>query len=290
LGAGRSKIYMEENNKIALFEGREIRKVWHNNMWYFSIIDVVAVLTDSPNPRRYWSDLKIDLKKEGSEVYGKIVQLKMIALDGKLRDTDSANTQDLLRIIQSIPSPKAEPFKLWLAQLGYERIEEINNPELAMDRMKKIYEQKGYSKAWIEQRERGIITRHLLTDEWKTRGANEGLEYAILTNEIYKEGFGLTAKQYKNYKQIGRHNNLRDSMTNIELALTNLGEASAVEIHNENKTEGFDNLKKDMKLAGGVTRAARKKLESNINKSVVSKTNYKQLTDKGEKKLKKDKL
>ncbi|MCL2354735.1 MAG: Bro-N domain-containing protein [Oscillospiraceae bacterium] len=271
---------MEKENKIALFEERQIRKVWHKNMWYFSVVDVVAALTESTIPRRYWSDLKKQLKEEGSEVYEKIVQLKMIALDGKLRDTDSANTEDLLRIIQSIPSPKAEPFKLWLAKVGYERIEEINNPELAMDRMKQIYEQKGYSKSWIEQRERGIITRHLLTDEWKTRGAKKGLEYAILTNEIYKEGFGLTAKQYKNHKQIEEHNNLRDSMTNIELALTNLGEASAVEIHNENETEGFDNLKEDMKLAGEVTRAARKKLESNINKSVVSKTNYKQLTNK----------
>jgi len=278
MGAGRSKTYMEKDNKIALFEERQIRKVWHKNMWHFSVVDVVSVLTDSTIPRRYWSDLKKQLKDEGSEVYEKIVQLKMVAPDGKLRETDSANTEDLLRIIQSIPSPKAEPFKLWLAKVGYERIEEINNPELAMDRMKQIYEQKGYSKSWIEQRERGIITRHLLTDEWKTRGAKEGLEYAILTNEIYKEGFGLNAKQYKEHKQIGEHNNLRDSMTNIELALTNLGEASAVEIHNENKTQGFNNLKKDMKLAGEVTKVARKKLESNVKKSVVSKTNYKALT------------
>ncbi|MCL2383705.1 MAG: Bro-N domain-containing protein [Oscillospiraceae bacterium] len=280
---------MEKDNKIALFEQKEIRKVWHNGKWYFAIVDAVEVLTESGNPAVYWRVTKKRLIAEGNKTVTNCNALKMLAKDGKMRLTDVANTEELLRIIQAIPSPKAEPFKLWLAKVGYERIEEINNPELAMDRMKKLYEQKGYSKAWIEQRERGIITRHLLTDEWKTRGAKEGLEYAILTNEIYKEGFGLTAKQYKEHKQIEKHNNLRDSMTNIELALTNLGEASAVEIHNENKTQGFNNLKKDMKLAGEVTKVARKKLESNVKKSVVSKINYKQLTGEEVMKLKEEK-
>jgi len=266
-----------KNNKIALFEEREIRKVWHENMWHFVIEDVVLALTDSKDVKQYIRKMRAR-DEELNKGWVQIVLTLSVETKGGKQKMNCANTKGILRIVQSITSPKSEPFKLWLAQVGYERIEEINNPELAMDRMKKIYEQKGYSKSWIEQRERGIITRHLLTDEWKTRGAKEGLEYAILTNEIYKEGFGLNAKQYKEHKQIGEHNNLRDSMTNIELALTNLGEASAVEIHNENKTQGFNNLKKDMKLAGEVTKVARKKLESNVKKSVVSKTNYKALT------------
>ena len=266
-----------KNNKIALFEEREIRKVWHENMWHFVIEDVVLALTDSKDVKQYIRKMRAR-DEELNKGWVQIVLTLSVETKGGKQKMNCANTKGILRIVQSITSPKSEPFKLWLAQVGYERIEEINNPELAMDRMKKMYEQKGYSKSWIEQRERGIITRHLLTDEWKTRGAKEGLEYAILTNEIYKEGFGLNAKQYKEHKQIGEHNNLRDSMTNIELALTNLGEASAVEIHNENKTQGFNNLKKDMKLAGEVTKVARKKLESNVKKSVVSKTNYKALT------------
>ncbi len=225
-----SIIYVEgdcmKNNKLALFEEKEIRKIWKDEKWYFSIIDIIFVLTDSNNSRRYWSDLKIKLKKEGynTELYEIIVQLKVQSSDGKKYKTDCADAKGVLRIIQSIPSPKAEPFKLWLASVGSERIDEINNPELAMNRMKEVYEKKGYSKSWIEQRERGITTRHNLTDEWKERGANIGKDYAILTNEIYKSGFDLTAKQYRDIKGIHESRNLRDSMTNIELALTNLGE------------------------------------------------------------------
>jgi len=195
-GAGRSNIHMEENNKTALFEGREIRKVWHNNMWYFVVEDVVLALTDSKDVKQYIRKMRVR-DPELNKGWVQIVLTLLVETKGGKQKMNCANTKGILRIIQSISSPKAEPFKLWLAEIGYERIEEINNPELAMDRMKKLYEQKGYSKAWIEQRERGIITRHLLTDEWKIRGAKEGLEYAILTNEIYKEGFGLTAKQYK---------------------------------------------------------------------------------------------
>jgi hypothetical protein len=267
----------DENTKIALFEGKEIRKVWHDNMWYFVVEDVVLILTASKDVKQYIKKMRIR-DVELNKGWVQIVHTLLVNTKGGKQKMNCANTKGVLRIIQSISSPKAEPFKLWLAQIGYERIEEINNPELAMDRMKRLYEQKGYSEAWIEQRERGIITRHLLTDEWKTRGAKEGLEYAILTNEIYKEGFGLTARQYKNHKQIEKHNNLRDSMTNIELALTNLGEASAVELHNKNETQGFNDLRKDMNIAGKVTKVARKELEKNLNDTVVSKMNYKKLT------------
>ena len=184
---------------LALFEEKEIRKIWKDSKWYFSIIDVIEVVTDSKNARRYWSDLKIKLKGEGYDVelYDIIVQLKLKSHDGKKYNTDCTDTNGILRIIQSIPSPRVEPFKRWLAKVGSERIEEINDPELAMDRMKRIYEKKGYSNAWIEQREKGISSRHNLTDEWKKRGISNVKDYGILTNEIYKSGFGLNAKEYK---------------------------------------------------------------------------------------------
>ena len=219
------------NNKLALFEEKQIRKTWEDGKWYFSIIDVIYALTDSKDPKQYIKKIRIrDIELQNN--WGTIcTPLEMIALDGKKRKIQMSDTEGILRIIQSIPSSKAEPFKRWLAKVGSERIEEINNPELAMDRMKLIYEKKGYSKSWIEQRERGITTRHNLTDEWKERGANNKKDYAILTNEIYKSGFGLSAKEYKSVKGLHDSQNLRDSMTNIELALTNLGEATAVEFH-----------------------------------------------------------
>ena len=219
------------NNKLALFEEQEIRKIWKDNKWYFSILDIVGVLTDSMDPKQYIKKLKTRDSEIGNN-WGTICTLvKMTALDGKNRNIQMADTEGILRIIQSIPSQKAEPFKRWLAKVGSERIEEINDPELAMNRMKQIYEKKGYSKSWIEQRERGITTRHNLTDEWKIRGARNGKDYAILTNEIYKSGFGFGAKEYKKIKGLHESKNLRDSMSNIELALTNLGEATAVEFH-----------------------------------------------------------
>ena len=191
------------------------------------------------------SDLKIKLRDEGYDIqsYEKIVQLKLKSIDGKKYKTDCADKEGILRIIQSIPSKKAEPFKRWLAKVGSERIEEIQNPELAMDRMKELYEKKGYSKSWINMREKGIATRHNLTDEWKERGISKGIEYAILTNEIYKSGCGVTAKEYKDIKGLHESENLRDSMTNIEIALTNLGEATAVEFHKKNDSKGLKELK-----------------------------------------------
>lgn len=228
------------NNKLALFEEKQIRKTWKDDKWYFSVIDVVYALTDSLDPKQYLKKIKsrdIEIRNNWGTI---CTLLEMVASDGKKRKIQMADTKGILRIIQSIPSPRAEPFKEWLAQVGSERIDEINNPELAMNRMKEIYEKKGYSKAWIEQRERGITTRHSLTDEWKERGADKGIDYAILTNEIYKSGFGLSAKEYKDVKGLHESQNLRDSMTNIELALTNLGEAAAIEFHQNNNSIGIN--------------------------------------------------
>ena len=269
------------NNKLALFEEKEIRRTWEKGKWYFSVVDVVFAFTDSKNPRRYWSDLKIKLRDEGYDIqsYEKIVQLKLESTDGKKYKTDCADTEGILRIIQSIPSKKAEPFKRWLAKVGSERIEEIQNPELAMDRMKELYEKKGYSKSWINMRERGIATRHNLTDEWKERGINKGIEYAILTNEIYKSGFGVTAKEYKDIKGLHESENLRDSMTNIELALTNLGEATAVEFHKKNDSKGLKKLKNDMSEAGNVINSAKKEIERKLEGPIVTSDNYIELTE-----------
>lgn len=269
------------NNKLALFEEKEIRRTWEKGKWYFSVVDVVFALTDSKNPRRYWSDLKIKLSDEGYDIqlYDFIVQLKLESTDGKKYKTDCADTEGILRIIQSIPSKKAEPFKRWLAKVGSERIEEIQNPELAMDRMKELYEKKGYSKSWINMRERGIATRHNLTDEWKERGISKGIEYAILTNEIYKSGFGVTAKEYKDIKGLHESENLRDSMTNIELALTNLGEATAVEFHKKNDSKGLKELKNDMNEAGTVINSAKKEIERKLERPIVTSDNYIELTE-----------
>lgn len=265
------------NNKLALFEEKEIRKTWENNKWYFSIVDVVYALTDSSDPKQYVNKLKYrdeELKKGWVQI---VHTLRMDTKGGKQK-VICADTEGILRIIQSIPSPKAEPFKRWLAKVGAERIEEINNPELAMDRMKQIYEKKGYSKSWIEQRERGITTRHNLTDEWKERGVSVGKDYAILTNEIYKSGFWFTAKEYKNIKGLHDSQNLRDSMTNIELALTNLGEATAVEFHRENDSKGLSQLKSDMNKAGNVLNKAKKEIESELRRTIVTTNNFIDLT------------
>ena len=275
------------NNNLALFEEKEIRRNYQEGKWYFSVVDVVFALTGSKNPRRYWSDLKIKLSDEGYDIqlYDFIVQLKLESTDGKKYKTDCADTEGILRIIQSIPSPKAEPFKRWLAKVGSERIEEIQNPELAMDRMKELYEKKGYSKSWINMRERGIATRHNLTDEWKERGISKGIEYAILTNEIYKSGFGVTAKEYKYIKGLHDSQNLRDSMTNIELALTNLGEATAVEFHMKNDSKGLKELKNDMSEAGTVINSAKKEIERKLERPIVTSDNYIELTEDNNLKL-----
>lgn len=265
------------NNKLALFEEKQIRKTWDDDKWYFSIEDVVYALTDSKDPKQYINKLR-QRDEQLSQGWVQIVHtLKMDTRGGKQK-INCADTEGILRIIQSIPSPKAEPFKRWLAKVGSERIEEINNPELAMDRMKQIYKEKGYSKAWIEQRERGIATRHNLTDEWKERGANTSKDYAILTNEIYKTGFGYDALEYKNIKGLHESQNLRDSMTNIELALTNLGEAAAVEFHQNNNSIGLDELKSDVNKAGKVLNKAKNEIELELKRPVVTSLNYIDLT------------
>jgi len=262
---------------VALFQERTVRRVWHDERWYFSVIDVIAILTDSPNPRRYWSDLKRDLEAEGySEVYALSVQLKMLAPDGKMRATDAADTTTLLRIIQSVRSPKAEPFKRWLAEIGSERLQEIENPEIAMERMRALYEQKGYPQEWIEKRMRGIAIRNELTDEWEQRGAQEGREYAILTNEIAEATFGVGVQEHKAYKGL-QHENLRDHMTDLELILTMLGEATSTTLHRERDSQGFPELKTDAQDAGDVAGRTRRDIESQTKTPVVSSTNYRDL-------------
>ena len=258
-------------HKFAIFEGKRIRRIWdgEKELWYFSVIDVVTVLTGSTIPRRYWSDLKIKLQKEGSEVYEKIVQLKMLSSDGKYYQTDTADTEVMLRIIQSIPSPNAEPFKLWLAKVGYERLEETADPELAIDRALKTYLQKGYSKEWINQRLKSIEIRKALTDEWETRGVKEGLEFAILTNEITEAWAGLTTKEYKNLKGLKKEN-LRDNMTNLELVLNMLAETATTEISQKKKPSGLIQNKKIAKEGGTVAGNARREIESKTGKKVIA--------------------
>ncbi len=269
---------MKEN--LALFEEKEIRKTYIDGKWFFSIVDVIDVLTNSNDPKQYLKKLKVrDIELQNN--WGTICTLlKMKALDGKIRKIQMSDTEGILRIIQSIPSTKAEPFKRWLSKVGSERIAEINDPELAVRRMRDLYAKKGYSKSWIAQRERGIATRNNLTDEWCERGARVAVDYAILTNEIYKSGFGITASEYKDIKQIHESQNLRDSMTNIELALTNLGEAAAVEIHNKNDSIGMENLKTDVNKAGTIMNKARTELELELERSVISSENYIDLTNK----------
>ena len=261
-------------NKIAIFQGKKIRKTLLNNEWWFSVIDIIEILTESSIPKRYWSDLKKKLRTEGyTEAYENIVRLKLTAPDGKLRDTDCAKTETMLRIIQSIPSPKAEPLKKWLARVGKERIDEIENPELAMERMKQLYEKKGYPKDWVDKRMRGIAVRHDLTDEWDNRGARSNLEYAILTNEIMQGTFNLKVADYKKIKGLNKEN-LRDHMNDLELILTMLAEATTTKIHKERETKGFVGLKKDAKDGGAVAGRTRKDIEKRTRKKIVSPDNY----------------
>lgn len=269
----------------AVFEGKRIRKIINEGEWCFSIIDIVEVLTASNAPKRYWSDLKRKLAKEGySELYDKIVQLKFAATDGKYYATDCANTETMFRIIQSIPSPKVEPLKQWLARVGYERIEEIENPELSMERMQALYEKKGYPKEWIDKRMRGIAVRQDLTDEWKKRGAKTSLEYALLTNEIMQGAFDLQVDEYKQVKGLVREN-LRDHMTDIELILTMLGEATTTKLHRDRDSQGIDPLKKDAQEGGAVAGNTRRDIENRSGKPVVTSDNFRGLTAKGKKKI-----
>jgi DNA-damage-inducible protein D len=274
-------------NHLVVFQEKTIRRAWHNDEWWFSVVDVCGVLTDSPDAGAYWRKLKQRLNAEGSEVVTFCHGLKLEAPDGKQRVTDCADTEGLLRIIQSIPSPKAEPFKRWLAQVGYERIREIENPELAMGRMQELYEQKGYPKDWIDKRMRGIAVRQDLTDEWKERGAAASKEFAILTNEIMQSAFGLKVDEYKQIKALDREN-LRDHMTDIELILTMLAEATTTKLHRDRDTKGMDPLKKDARDGGAVAGRTRKDIEKQSAKPVISAENFKQLTGAKPKKLQKD--
>jgi len=262
------------DTKIAIFKGKKIRRTIFNGEWWFSVIDIIEALTGTKRPRKYWSDLKNKLIKEGyHEVSDKIGQLKIKASDGKMRDTDCSNTETIFRIIQSIPSPKAEPFKRWLAKVGYERIQEIEDPELSMKRMKLLYELKGYPKNWIEKRVRGVAVRNELTDEWKQRGAEGNRYYAILTNEIMQGTFNLTVEQYKELKKLDREN-LRDHMTDIELILTMLGEATTTKLHRDRNSTGLPKLSRDAKDGGAVAGRTRKDIEKQSGKKVVSQGNY----------------
>jgi len=265
---------MKITTKIAVFKGKKIRKIINKNEWWFSVIDVIEVLTDSSLPRRYWSDLKIKLKDEGFiQVYEKIVQLKLQAPDGKSRETDCANTETMFRIIQAIPSPKAEPFKKWLAKVGYERIQEIEDPELATKRTRALYRAKGYSDSWIEKRMRGIEIRETLTTEWKKRKVGEDREYAILTAEISKATFGMIPSQYKKFKKLKREN-LRDHMNDLELIFSMLGEASTTEIAKNKNAQGFVENKTAAKKGGRIAGDAREKLEIESGRKVSTRKNY----------------
>jgi hypothetical protein len=258
---------------LAVFKGKKIRRTLHNNEWWFSVVDVVGVLTDSPDAGAYWRKLKQRLKEEGSEVVTFCHGLKLPAPDGKLRETDCANTEGIFRLIQSIPSPKAEPFKRWLAKVGYERVQEIENPELATKRTRMLYKLKGYSDDWIEKRMRGIAIREELTDEWQKRGAEEEKNYEILTAEISKATFGITPGEYKKLKGLKRQN-LRDHMDDFELIFTMLGERATTEIHRTEDSEGMKKLKTDAQEGGSIAGNARKALEKRLKKPIVSAHNY----------------
>jgi len=259
--------------RLVVFKDKQIRRTMHNGEWWFSIVDVCSVLTESADAGAYWRKLKQRLNEEGSEVVTFCHGLKLIAPDGKLRATDCSNTEGIFRIIQSIPSPKAEPFKRWLAKVGYERVQEIEDPELATKRTRELYQAKGYSEVWIEKRMRGIAVRAELTEEWKNRGVGEAPEYAILTAEISKAAFGMTPTEYKEHKGLEREN-LRDHMTDLELIFSMLGEAATTEIARKQDAQGFLKNRVAARKGGKIAGDAREKLETETGASVVSSENY----------------
>jgi hypothetical protein len=263
---------MNEAEALVVFQDKKIRRLWHNEEWYFSVVDVVEALTDSPTPRQYWGKVKdrAFVQLELSPIW---VQLKLISVDKKYYETDCANTKNMFRIIQSIPSQKAEPFKQWLAQVGYERVQEIQDPELAQKRMREIYKAKGYSDDWIEKRVRGIAIRHELTGEWSKRGIKEEKEFAILTNEISKATFGKTVQEYKQIKQLKKEN-LRDHMTDLELIFSMLGERATTEIARVKDSQGFDENTIIARKGGKIAGDARKKLEIETGRKVTNGQNY----------------
>ena len=267
------------NDKLAtitnLFEGKEIRSIWDKEIedYYFSVVDVIAALTESGRERKYWNDIKTNLKKEGSELSEKIGQLKMKSKkDGKMYLTDVLDTEGIFRLIESVPSPKAEPFKLWLAKLGREKVDEVFDPSKGIDQMIDFYLKKGYSLQWIEARIKAIIDRKKLTNTWKENGVQEGTEYAILTNDIYKEWSGMKASEYKAFKGL-RKESLRDNMTDIEVVLTDLGEIATRELAKEHKPFGLEQNRKIAKMGGSAAKAARDNIERNLGKTVISNNN-----------------
>ena len=267
-----------------LFEGKEIRSIWNKEQeeYYFSVVDIVNALADPKDARKYWSSLKSRLKKEGSEVTTNCSQLKMLAPDGKIRLRDAMKTNDIFRLIESIPSPKAEPFKVWLAKLGSEKIDEVFDPSKGIDQMIDIYLKKGYTLEWIEARIKAVIDRKKLTKVWQDNGIKEGKEYAILTNEIYKEWSGMTANEYKSYKGI-RKENLRDNMSRIEVILTDLGEAATEELAKKHKPKGLEQNKKIARLGGHAAKSAKDDLEKNLGETVITSENnlsYKYIDEK----------
>ncbi|HAV15161.1 MAG TPA: phage antirepressor protein [Candidatus Pacebacteria bacterium] len=265
---------MEETMKLAIFQGKGIRKTLHNNEWWFSVVDVIEALTDSSKPRVYWNAMKTRVKaSDGIELSTICRQLKLSASDGKLYETDCANTESVFRIIQSIPSPKAEPFKRWLAKVGYERVQEIEDPELATKRTRALYKAKGYTDDWIEKRIRGIAIRGELTEEWKKRNVGAEKEYAILTSEISKATFGMTPSQYKKFKGL-RRENLRDHMDDLELIFSMLGEASTTAIAKGKDAQGFEQNQTAAHQGGSIAGHARKELEVKSGKKVSTKKNY----------------
>jgi len=267
-------------SNIKLFEAKKVRTHWdeEKELWYFSVIDVIEALTGTYRPRKYWNDLKIRLRKEGSELSENIGQLKMMSSDGKFYQTDVADTTQILRLIQSIPSPKAEPFKQWLAQVGYERMEEDENPELSFDRAMETYLAKGYSKAWINQRLKSIEVRKELTDEWEKRKVQRGMDFAMLTNIITKAWSGKSLKQYKKHKKLKKEN-LRDHMTNMELVLNMLAEVSTTEISKEKKPTTIDESKVIAQQGGTIAGNARKQIEAKTGKKILSKLNAKNIVE-----------
>ena len=265
---------MDSDSALVVFQDKKIRRLWHNDEWYFSVVDVVEVLAESPTPRQYWGKVK-DREFKQLELSPIWVQLKLQSSDGKSYMTDCANTKSLFRIIQSIPSKKAEPFKQWLAQVGYERIQEIENPEIAQDRIKEYYELKGYPKEWIDKRLRGIAVRQELTDEWKERGVIKTKNFAILTNEISKATFGKTVQEYKQFKGIQeKSRNLRDHMTDWELILTMFGEKATTDITKKDDSHGFVQCMTSANKGGNIAKRARKDLEENLGESIISNNNF----------------
>jgi NAD-dependent DNA ligase len=273
---------MDSKEALVVFEGTKIRRTWHDEQWYFSVVDMIQILTDSGSPRQYWGVLK----SRETQLLTICLQLKLPSSDGKYYNTDCVNTENAFRLIQSIPSKKAEPFKRWLAKVGYERIQEIENPELAQDRVKEYYELKGYPEDWIDKRLRGIAIRQDLTDEWKTRGIQEKKDFAILTNEISKATFGKTVGEYKKFKRLERDSqNLRDHMTDWELILTMVGEKATTDITISKDSQGFEECKDSAVEGGTIAQNTRKELEQKTGKTVISNENYLHLTGKKQKKL-----